>query len=135
MKMKKNLLLLALILTLVMGVGCSDSKNKLEVNETKLTLEIAPKIETKSDGSSATTKSYYRAKNVSNGNDFLIPVEDILGFNYKENYTYQIVVLCTQNYQDGLPVGNPWYKVLSVISEIYTPEGPVNPTPTPSEKE
>lgn len=130
--MKKTIMILSLMLTLFIGAGCnSDSGNGLDVTETRMTLKIGPKLFNQSSGSSASIIQYYQAVNVVDNKSFRIPVNDLLGFEYQENYSYIIDVICVQSMKDGEPIGNPVYKFESLISKAYEPDEPEDPTPGP----
>jgi len=125
--MKKIAFILVILLS-ALSVGCNKSNDGNNVSETRLTLRIEPKLHTVG-GSISQIKNYYQARVQGTTDTFYIPVGDILGFDYKENYTYLIVVICTQNYVGGVPTGEAWYRLESILSKEYTPDSdvPVRP--------
>lgn len=121
----KKLLFLLTILVSAIFVSCNDSKKEADFTETRMTLKVLPQLYVENIASQ--TKSYYQVQDKATQVDFRIPVGDIVGFDYQENYTYEIVVICVQPLVSGIPSGDPWYKLETLLSKEYTPDGPVDP--------
>lgn len=126
----KTLSFFLLICSILILPACNSDKE--ETKETSMIVTVMSQPVTTGSGTSS-MKIFMEVYVDATGEKMLIPMGDILGFNFERGFIYKLEIVKYVVAHDGIETGEVYYKLIRVISKkADEPDIPDQPTPNPN---